>query len=93
MARLLPEGALMCIPTTPTVAALCSVDPDRLNAVRLKTLQVTCIAGMARLPQVTIPMKTASGVPCGLSFIARHGDDEALLRFVSETVAKVIGAR
>ena len=91
MAKLLPEGTLMCIPTTPTVAAPRSVDPDRLQAVRLKTLQFTCIAGMARLPQITIPVKTANGVPCGLSFIARHGDDEALLRFVSETAAKMIG--
>jgi amidase len=87
MAEMLPQGTLMCIPTTPTVAAPCIVDPGRLQAVRLKTLQFTCIAGLARLPQVTIPVRTENGVPCGLSFIARHGDDEALLRFVSETAA------
>ena len=93
MAQLLPQGTLMCIPTTPTVAALRSVDPDRLQAVRLKTLQFTCIAGLARLPQITIPVNTASGPPCGLSFIARHGDDEVLLRFVSEVVESTrIGA-
>jgi amidase len=86
MAQLLPEGTLLCIPTTPTVAAPRSGDPDRLQAVRLKTLQFTCIAGMARLPQVTISVKTAGGVPCGLSFIARHGDDEILLQFVSKSM-------
>jgi len=37
---------------------------------------------MARLPQVTVPVTTARGAPCGLSFLARHGDDEALMHFV-----------
>lgn len=86
MAKLLPEGTLMCIPTTPTVAAPRSVDPERLQAVRLKTLQFTCIAGMAGLPQITLPVIAESGVPCGLSLIARRGDDEVLLRFASEVV-------
>jgi len=84
MAQLLPAGSLMCIPTVPTVAALRSVDPDSLQSVRLRTLKFTCMAGLARLPQVTLPARTASGTPCGLSFLARHGDDEALLRYVSE---------
>jgi amidase len=85
MSQLLTEGCVLCIPTVPTVAAPRDVDPDRLQAVRLKTLKFTCIAGLARLPQVTIPARIASGIPCGLSIMARHGDDEALLRLVNET--------
>lgn len=88
MAALLPAGSVMCIPTTPTVAPRRADDPARIQAVRLKTLRFTCMAGMARLPQISVPVKTASGAPCGLSFLARHGDDEALLHFVRQAMEK-----
>jgi amidase len=84
LVELLPQGTLLCIPTTPTVAAPRSVDPDSLQSVRLKTLQFTCIAGMAGLPQVTLPVLTEEGIPCGLSLIARRSDDELLLCLVAE---------
>jgi amidase len=86
ISELLTENALICMPTTPTVAPLRSVEADQLQAVRLRTLRFTCIAGIAGVPQLTIPLRTASGIPCGLSLVGRRNSDEALLRFASEVL-------
>jgi amidase len=34
---------------------------------------------MGRLPQVSLPIADADGVPVGLSLLARHGEDSFLL--------------
>jgi amidase len=42
-------------------------------------MRLTCTAGVAGLPQMSIPAGTPSGCPVGLSFIGWAGGDEALL--------------
>jgi amidase len=40
---------------------------------------LTCIAGLAGLPQVNIPIGIVSACPAGLSFVGWSGADEVLL--------------
>jgi amidase len=42
-------------------------------------LSLTSIAGLARLPQVSIPAGRVNGCPVGLSLIGPPGSDRALL--------------
>ena len=42
-------------------------------------MRLTCIAGLAGLPQMTLPVATLCGLPVGLSLIGWAGGDEALL--------------
>jgi amidase len=53
-------------------------------------MRLTCIAGLGGLPQITIPVGTASGCPVGLSFIGWAGADEVLLDLAS-TLARHCG--
>ncbi|HLG82005.1 MAG TPA: amidase [Bradyrhizobium sp.] len=46
---------------------------------REKTLALTCVASLCRLPQINIPAVTIDGCPVGLSFIAGPRGDERLL--------------
>ncbi|HLA19972.1 MAG TPA: hypothetical protein VJZ74_00805, partial [Pseudolabrys sp.] len=50
-----------------------------LEDFRVRTMRLTCTAGIAGLPQMNIPAGTLNGCPVGLSFIAWAGGDEALL--------------
>jgi amidase len=50
-----------------------------METFRLRTFRLTCIAGLAGLPQVTIPAGTIAGCPVGLSFIGWADSDEVLL--------------
>jgi amidase len=79
----LEGNTVLCMPTTPTVAARRDVPPAELQAVRLRTLRFTCLAGLAGVPQVNIPARTAVGAPCGLGFIGTAGQDESLLQLAA----------
>jgi len=85
--RLLADGAVLCLPTAPTLAPARNATAAELEAYRARTLSLTCIAGLARLPQVTLPLGEVDGCPVGLSLIARRGCDGALLDAVVRVAA------
>ena len=53
-----------------------------------RTLSVTSIGGIGRLPEVTIPIAQINSVPVGLSLAAAQGEDMNLLEFVRKIVAE-----
>ena len=74
---------LLCIPTTPALAPHKGDPPKRSSSgsgYYPRTLTMTSIAGMCRLPQVSLPIANVNGVPIGLSLIGRHGQDSFLLQ-------------
>lgn len=84
-----PED-LLCIPTTPALAPLKGHPPARSSSgggYYPRTLSLTSLAGIGRLPQVSLPIAEADGVPVGLSLLARHGEDLFLLE-VARRIAK-----
>jgi amidase len=73
---------LLCIPTTPAFAPRKGDPPKRSSSGRgyyARTLSLTSVAGICRLPQVSVPIVTANGIPVGLSLLAKHGQDAFLL--------------
>jgi amidase len=73
-------GTLIVLPTTPTLPPERDIpDGASFAEFRALTLQSTCLAGHAGLPQISIPAAEAAGCPVGLSFIGWPGGDEALL--------------
>jgi amidase len=73
---------LLCIPTTPALAPRKGDPPRRSSSgsgYYPRTLSLTSVAGMGRLPQVSLSIADADGVPVGLSLLARHGQDLFLL--------------
>lgn len=84
MRELLGEDGLLILPTTPGPAPRLGEQPEALDRYRYRLLQLTCVAGLAGLPQVTVPLQGEDGLPIGLSFIAPHGKDRELLRWVAD---------
>jgi amidase len=79
----LGSADLLCIPTTPALAPRKGDPPRRSSSgsgYYPRTLSLTSVAGMGRLPQVSLPIADADGVPVGLSLLARHGQDSFLLQ-------------
>lgn len=73
-------GTVIALPTTPTLPPERNIpDGASFAEFRTLTLQSTCLAGHAGLPQISIPTAVAAGTPIGLSFIGWPGGDEALL--------------
>lgn len=80
MATILPAHTLMVIPTVPGSAHLVNLAEEQIEQRRTRTLQLSCIAGLAGLPQLTIPIDSKNG-PIGLSLIAGANQDLKLLSF------------
>jgi len=87
---LLAGGAVLVYPTSPCPAPLLAASPAEQQRVREATLCVTAIAGLAGLPEVTLPAGTVEGVPVGLSLVGGAGADRALLG-IAKRAAGVLG--
>ena len=79
MERLLAGNAVLVLPTSPGIAPKIGAPTAEIDDFRARALAILCIAGLARLPQVTLPMATLDGCPLGLSLIAARGNDTLLL--------------
>jgi amidase len=77
--KLIRPGTVVALPTAPSIAPLLDTPPAALDAHRTQVMRLTCSAGLAGLPQVSLPAGTVSGCPAGLSFIGWPGADEAML--------------
>ena len=80
---LLGEDKILVLPTAASVAPKKNAPLEAVEQIRSSTMQLTSIAGLAGLPQVTVPIFTENGMALGLSFIANKHLDRSLLAFVS----------
>jgi amidase len=76
---LLADGALILLPTAPSIAPPLEMSEAEGQRFRDRTLSLTCIAGLARLPQVTIPAGWVEACPVALSLIGSRGADGRLV--------------
>jgi amidase len=79
MERLLRGNAVLALPSAPGIAPLRNSPAKEIDTLRSRALPMLCIAGLARLPQVSLPLATLAGCPLGLSLIAARGNDTMLL--------------
>nr|WP_298689098.1 amidase [uncultured Dongia sp.] len=86
---MLSNDGVMIIPTAADIAPLKSMSAADSAGFRDRTLSLTCIAGLARLPQVTLPVALVKGAPVGLSLVARHGSDRALLALAARLAPEI----
>jgi amidase len=81
MEQLLAGGVLLCLPTAPNIAPRIDAGGEALATHRDRVLSLTSPAGLAGLPQVTLPLAQHSGCPLGLSLMAGSGEERMLLDF------------
>ena len=85
---LLADGAIMCLPTSPTPAPPPDMPvPERVE-LGYRIARLTCIGGMSGCPQLNLPLATVDGLPVGLSLMGARGSDETLMRFAVEIEAE-----
>ncbi|MDJ0831920.1 MAG: amidase [Gammaproteobacteria bacterium] len=76
---LMGNDGLLVLPTSPGPAPLRDADETALGGFRQAALELLSPAGLAGLPQISIPVGMVDGAPVGLSMIAPAGRDEWLL--------------
>lgn len=83
VAAFIRPGDVVCYPTAPVLAPkLKTLTGDNIPAVLDyydRTMAVTSFAGVARLPEISLPIARVDGIPVGISIAAGHYQDEFLL--------------
>jgi len=87
---LLQHHGLMILPTTPDIAPLVKTPVRDLEADRDRMLAILCIASLAGVPQVTIPLGSFNGAPLGVSLLGPKGSDRALVAYAGK-IADALG--
>jgi amidase len=90
MDAVLADGAVVCLPTTPTPAPPRGERLSVRNALRPRMSALTCLAGTTGAPQITLPVAEVGGLPIGLSLLGMRGTDELLMAFARH-IAHVLG--
>jgi amidase len=86
MDGLLAGDAVLVLPTVPGIAPLKNSPSAALDDFRGRAMSLLCIAGLARLPQISLPMAALDDCPLGLSLIAGRGNDLLLLALAGRIV-------
>lgn len=86
MEELIPEDAVLCLPTAASVAPLKGTPLGDINATRLQSSVLLCISALSGTPQVTLPMIKQHNVPIGITLIGAKGTDLALAEFSADLV-------
>ena len=84
MGEVLGGGDIVCLPTTVSPAPLKGQRVSERHELRLKNSQLTSIAGLAGVPQISLPLAEVNGTPIGLSLMAARGGDETLIALAQE---------
>lgn len=79
MRHLLPEGTILCLPTTPFPAPKCGEPLSIAGPQRDRLLCLCCHGGLTGVPQVSIPGALVEGLPVGLSIVGGWGTDTSLV--------------
>ena len=85
---LFEEGDVLCLPTSPRVAPPVDTPQGELeDRIRAQAMCLLCIAGLAGLPQVSLPLATLDGLPLGFSLVGPWGADSQLLELSRRIMA------
>jgi amidase len=80
MRYLLPQGTILCLPTTPFPAPKRGEPLSVAGPQRDRLLCLCCHGGLTGVPQVSIPGATVDGLPVGLSIVGGPGTDATLVK-------------
>lgn len=89
---------VLALPSASSVAPLireAAAGGEFIETQRQRTLKLTCLAGLAGLPVVNVPLRTAAGdgrpgLPAGLSLVGPSGSDKALIRYAAELAGESV---
>ncbi len=81
-------GRILVGPAAVGAAPAVDAPADGRASHRFRTLQLTCLAGLAGAPVVVLPIAQVGGLPLGVACIGAPGTDRQLLRETAKQFAR-----
>lgn len=91
LGALLGSDGVLLMPTMPDIAPLRSAAESALEDYRNRAIRMLCIAGLAGVPQLSLPLAGRDGAPMGLSLLGPAGSDRALVALAERLAAAGVG--
>jgi len=77
--EIISNDAIVVLPSAAGLAPLLNATGADVDAMRTRTMHITCIGGISGVCQVSIPYKNADGLPVGVSLMGPAGSDLELI--------------
>jgi amidase len=87
VAGIVGDDGVIALPTMPTAAPRLDASESELEQFRSRALSMLCTAGLAGLPQISLPLAEVGGLPLGVSLIGPAGRDKALIALARRILA------
>jgi amidase len=79
LTALLGRDSVVILPTMADIAPALSDSETVLESYRNKSINLLCLSGLSKLPQLSMPLATRLGAPLGLSIMGPSGTDRSLI--------------
>ena len=76
---LLGDDGVLVLPSAVGPAPPIDAGLDAMRDIAARTVGLTCLAGLAGAPQLSLPLASVEGLPVGVGLLARPGADATLL--------------
>lgn len=80
-------GRILLVPSASSAAPSLSATAAEFDAIRSRTLGLTCVAGIGGYPAVSAPLLRVPGGPVGLCLVGPRGTDLALVALAATLAA------
>tara|TARA_R110001592_G_scaffold363371_1_gene685516 strand:+ start:128182 stop:129357 length:1176 start_codon:yes stop_codon:yes gene_type:complete len=84
MHELLASCGALVMPTVPCPALPLASSVQQRQEYRKRIVQLTCIASLTGLPEISLPLITTGGIRMGVSVLGPHGSERALLTLLKD---------
>ena len=81
--------SVVVMPSAPGIAPLVKSTPETVDSFRSRALALTAPAGLAGLPQISLPLCTVDECPVGISIMGGFGSDETLLALACKIMSNI----
>lgn len=88
---LLGTDGVLLMPTMPDIAPLRAEPEHLLDDYRNRAIRLLCVARLAGVPQLSLPLAGRDGAPLGLSLLGPRGSDRALVALGERLAAAGVG--
>jgi amidase len=84
LATLLGKDSILILPTMADIAPKLTDSEADLESYRNRSLNMLCLSGLSKMPQLSMPLAKRLGAPLGLSIMGPSGTDRSLVRIAEE---------
>jgi amidase len=87
--KLLEPDTVILLPSAPAPSPLLTADDRTQDQFRVRAMSMLCLAGLAGLPQLSIPGARVQGAPVGFSLLGPRGRDGKLLAMAAKILKRM----